>query len=178
MSIFSNSFLSISRILPNIEFLSSSVVSEFPQGFQINASVKSEFNIKSIALGFLEKNPKGALNFWWPKTDKQIRIEGVCKKTSTKESEEYFFSRPRSSQISASISRQSKTILSYESLLDSAKTLEMKTLGKALERPERWGGYSLSPKKIEFWINKKSRLHKRELFTLKSDEWHKTLLSP
>ena len=126
----------------------------------------------------LNKNSKAALNFWWAKTDKQIRIEGVCIKTSDQESDEYFQSRPRGSQISASVSLQSKEIRDYENLVKEAKDLEKRSSGSNLKRPSRWGGYKLIPNRIEFWKNEANRLHRRELFTLESNKWRKTLLSP
>ena len=126
----------------------------------------------------LLKNPKAALNFWWAKTDKQIRIEGVCIKTSDQESDEYFQSRPRGSQISASVSLQSKEIRDYENLVKEAKDLEKRSSGSNLKRPSRWGGYKLIPNRIEFWKNEVNRLHRRELFILESNKWRKTLLSP
>ena len=126
----------------------------------------------------LLKNPKAALNFWWAKTDKQIRIEGVCIKTSDQESDEYFQSRPKGSQISATVSIQSKEIRDYENLVKEAKDLEKRSSGSNLKRPSRWGGYKLIPSRIEFWKNEVNRLHKRELFILESNKWKKTLLSP
>ena len=126
----------------------------------------------------LQKNSKAALNFWWAKTDKQIRIEGVCIKTSDQESDEYFQSRPRGSQISASVSLQSKEIRNYENLVKEAKDLEKRSSGSNLKRPSRWGGYKLIPNRIEFWKNEVNRLHRRELFILESNKWRKTLLSP
>ena len=126
----------------------------------------------------LQKNSKAALNFWWAKTDKQIRIEGVCIKTSDQESDEYFQSRPRGSQISASVSIQSKEIRNYENLVKEAKDLEKRSSGSNLKRPSRWGGYKLIPNRIEFWKNEVNRLHRRELFILESNKWRKTLLSP
>ena len=126
----------------------------------------------------LHKNSKAALNFWWAKTDKQIRIEGVCIKTSDQESDEYFQSRPRGSQISASVSLQSKEIRNYENLVKEAKDLEKRSSGSNLKRPSRWGGYKLIPNRIEFWKNEVNRLHRRELFILESNKWRKTLLSP
>ena len=126
----------------------------------------------------LLKNPKAALNFWWAKTDKQIRIEGVCIKTSDQESDEYFQSRPKGSQISATVSIQSKEIRDYENLVKEAKDLEKGSLGRNLKRPSRWGGYKLIPNRIEFWKNEVNRLHRRELFILESNKWQKTLLSP
>ena len=126
----------------------------------------------------LHKNSKAALNFWWAKTDKQIRIEGVCIKTSDQESDEYFQSRPKGSQISATVSIQSKEIRDYENLVKEAKDLEKRSSGSNLKRPSRWGGYKLIPNRIEFWKNEANRLHRRELFTLESNKWRKTLLSP
>jgi len=126
----------------------------------------------------LHKNSKAALNFWWAKTDKQIRIEGVCIKTSNQESDEYFQSRPKGSQISATVSIQSKEIRDYENLVKEAKDLEKGSLGSNLKRPSRWGGYKLIPNRIEFWKNEVNRLHRRELFILESNKWRKTLLSP
>ncbi|MFM1569373.1 MAG: pyridoxamine 5'-phosphate oxidase [SAR86 cluster bacterium] len=126
----------------------------------------------------LHKNSKAALNFWWAKTDKQIRIEGVCIKTSDQESDEYFQSRPKGSQISATVSIQSKELRNYENLVKEAKDLEKGSLGSNLKRPSRWGGYKLIPNRIEFWKNEVNRLHRRELFILESNKWRKTLLSP
>ena len=126
----------------------------------------------------LLKNPKAALNFWWAKTDKQIRIEGVCIKTSDQESDKYFQSRPKGSQISATVSIQSKELRNYENLVKEAKDLEKGSLGSNLKRPSRWGGYKLIPNRIEFWKNEVNRLHRRELFILESNKWQKSLLSP
>ena len=119
-----------------------------------------------------------ALNFWWAKTNKQIRIEGECSKVSEKENNEYFESRPRGSQISASVSLQSQEIESYDNLVKDSEELENKYLDKEIPRPKRWGGFLVKPSSIEFWIDQKNRLHKRELFTTDGRSWKKTLLSP
>ena len=119
-----------------------------------------------------------ALNFWWAKTNKQIRIEGVCSKVSEEENNEYFESRPRGSQISASVSLQSQEIESYDNLVKDSKELDTKYLDKEIPRPKRWGGFLVKPSSIEFWIDQKNRLHKRELFTTDGSSWKKTLLSP
>ena len=126
----------------------------------------------------INDNSKVAMNFWWAKTDKQIRIEGRCKKVSEEESDDYFHSRPRGSQVSAAASRQSETLDSYEGLLEKAKQIESDNEGKKINRPERWGGYILKPTTFEFWINQENRLHKRDLFILKKEGWEKSLLSP
>ena len=126
----------------------------------------------------ISNNNKAAMNFWWAKTDKQIRIEGVCVKVSTEESDDYFGSRPRASQISAVASKQSETLSSYESLLQEAKLIESQSEGRDIRRPNRWGGFILKPNLFEFWINQENRLHKRELFILKDERWERTLISP
>ena len=123
-------------------------------------------------------NNKAALNFWWAKTNKQIRIEGICKKVSNKESDDYFHSRPRGSQISALASKQSETLESYEGLLEKAKQIESDNEDKDIKRPDRWGGFVLKPNLFEFWTNQENRLHKRELFTLNEEGWKKSLISP
>ena len=122
--------------------------------------------------------PYIALTFWWAKTNKQIRIEGKCKMVSDEENDEYFSSRPRGSQISASVSLQSQELDSYESLLEQSKNFEIDHLDKDITRPRRWGGFLVEPESIEFWIDQKNRLHKRELYTIKNDIWLKKLLSP
>ena len=123
-------------------------------------------------------NNKAAINFWWAKTNKQIRIEGACAKVSEKESDDYFYSRPRGSQISASTSKQSETLESYEGLLEKAKQIEYDNEGKYIKRPNRWGGFVLKPNLFEFWTNQENRLHKRELFILYEEGWKKSLISP
>ena len=122
--------------------------------------------------------PHVALTFWWAKTNKQIRIEGECSKVSEKENDEYFFSRPRGSQISASVSLQSQELESYESLTQKSESFEKEHSNKTIERPERWGGFIVAPISIEFWIDQKNRLHKRELYLKSGTDWKKALLSP
>jgi len=126
----------------------------------------------------INDNNKVAMNFWWAKTDKQIRIEGHCKKVSKQESDDYFYSRPRGSQISASASRQSETLESYEELLKKVQQIESDSEGKEINRPKRWGGFILKPNLFEFWTNQENRVHKRDLFILKEEGWEKSLLSP
>ena len=82
----------------------------------------------------INNNNKAAMNFWWAKTDKQIRVEGICTKVSIEESNDYFNSRPRGSKISASASRQSEVLDSYESLLQKAKKIGVDNEGKEAHR--------------------------------------------
>ena len=200
MKFFESSSLSHEPLVRLNEWIEEAVKLEVPLPHAMNLSTADDFGqpssrmvlLKSISdegMVFytdyeshkgkiLQKNSKAALNFWWAKTDKQIRIEGVCIKTSDQESDEYFQSRPRGSQISASVSLQSKEIRDYENLVKEAKDLEKRSSGSNLKRPSRWGGYKLIPNRIEFWKNEVNRLHRRELFILESNKWRKTLLSP
>ena len=200
MKFFESSSLSHEPLVRINEWIEEAVKLEVPLPHAMNLSTADDFGqpssrmvlLKSISdegMVFytdyeshkgqmLNKNSKAALNFWWAKTDKQIRIEGVCIKTSDQESDEYFQSRPRGSQISASVSLQSKEIRDYENLVKEAKDLGKRSSGSNLKRPSRWGGYKLIPNRIEFWKNEANRLHRRELFTLESNKWRKTLLSP
>ena len=200
MKFFESSSLSHEPLVRINEWIEEAVKLEVPLPHAMNLSTADDFGqpssrmvlLKSISdegMVFytdyeshkgqmLHKNSKAALNFWWAKTDKQIRIEGVCIKTSDQESDEYFQSRPKGSQISATVSIQSKVIRNYENLVKEAKDLEKRSSGSNLKRPSRWGGYKLIPSRIEFWKNEVNRLHKRELFILESNKWRKTLLSP
>ena len=200
MKFFESSSLSHEPLVRINEWIEEAVKLEVPLPHAMNLSTADDFGQPSSRMVLLKsisdegmvfytdyeshkgqmllKNPKAALNFWWAKTDKQIRIEGVCIKTSDQESDEYFQSRPRGSQISASVSLQSKEIRDYENLVKEAKDLEKRSSGSNLKRPSRWGGYKLIPKRIEFWKNEANRLHRRELFILESNKWQKTLLSP
>ena len=200
MMLFESSNLSHEPLVRINEWIEEAIKLEVPLPHAMNLSTADDFGQPSSRMVLLKsisdegmvfytdyeshkgqmllKNPKAALNFWWAKTDKQIRIEGVCIKTSDQESDEYFQSRPKGSQISATVSIQSKEIRDYENLVKEAKDLEKRSSGSNLKRPSRWGGYKLIPNRIEFWKNEVNRLHRRELFILESNKWRKTLLSP
>ena len=124
------------------------------------------------------ESPNVALTFWWAKTNKQIRIEGLCSKVSDRENDAYFSSRPKGSQISASVSLQSEVLESYEELVAKSEKFESEYQDKEIIRPARWGGFIVKPASIEFWIDQTNRLHKRELFSKTGTEWKKELLSP
>ena len=200
MMLFESSNLSHEPLVRINEWIEEAIKLEVPLPHAMNLSTADDFGQPSSRMVLLKsisdegmvfytdyeshkgqmllKNSKAALNFWWAKTDKQIRIEGVCIKTSDQESDEYFQSRPKGSQISATVSIQSKELRNYENLVKEAKDLEKGSLGRNLKRPSRWGGYKLIPNRIEFWKNEVNRLHRRELFILESNKWRKTLLSP
>lgn len=128
----------------------------------------------------LEANPWAALNFWWIPLERQIRLEGRAEKLDPAESEAYFHSRPRDSQLGAWTSPQSSVILDREVLEQKFKELEGKYTGvDVIPRPEYWGGWRVIPETIEFWQGRASRLHDRLLYQLQPDgSWQYDRLAP
>jgi len=118
-------------------------------------------NYNSRKGNHLKNNPNAALVFFWKELERQVRIEGITEKVSKKESDEYFASRPRESQISACISEQSMTIPD-RNYLEMLYDIFVKKQGdNPIKRPEHWGGYRLIPRRIEFWQGRENRLHDR-----------------
>ncbi len=126
----------------------------------------------------LAENNRISLLFFWPELERQVRIEGKAEKTSIEESVAYFHSRPFGSQIGAVISPQSEIIENREILKNKVKELELKYKDKVVPMPEHWGGYLVTPHKIEFWQGGASRLHDRLLYTKTNLGWKIQRLAP
>ncbi|ESR47119.1 hypothetical protein CICLE_v10000790mg [Citrus x clementina] len=108
------------------------------------------------------ENPHASLLFYWDGRNRQVRVEGSVEKVSDEESEQYFHSRPRGSQIGAIVSKQSSVIPGRHVLYQQYKELEEKfSDGSLIPKPEYWGGYRLKPELFEFWQGQTSRLHDR-----------------
>lgn len=123
--------------------------------------------------------PKAALVFWWPHSQKQVRITGHVQLLSAQTSDEYFQQRSRESCLGAMASKQSSVIPNKDYLIERYKKLEEKFKDiSIIPRPEYWGGYILIPQSIEFWEGKPHRLHDRFLYTKSSTGWQKKQLSP
>ena len=126
----------------------------------------------------IAQNPTVAVNFWWVELERQVRIEGRIEKTTEAESDEYFNSRPRGSQLGAWVSEQSMVIESREILEKRQTELEKKFDNQLIPRPAHWGGYRVVPDLIEFWQGRSSRLHDRLRYKLENSIWTLERLSP
>ena len=136
-------------------------------------------NYRSAKAKELEQNPQAALVFYWAGLDRQVRVEGCVERVSPAESDEYFKTRPRESQLGALASPQSEVIESRKVLEANLRELENAFRDREVERPAYWGGYRLKPERIEFWENRPGRLHDRIAYHLKPDgSWAITRLAP
>jgi len=136
-------------------------------------------NYQSRKARELDANPQAALVFYWPQLERQVRVEGQVERTSAEESDAYFKTRPRESQIGAVASPQSEVIASRAELQKKADELEKIYEGREVERPTHWGGYRLQPERIEFWKGRPGRLHDRIVYEQQLDgTWTITRLAP
>jgi len=126
----------------------------------------------------LEENPRAALCLFWPTLGEQVRVEGPVVAITDEESDAYFASRPRESQLGAWASRQSRPLAEYGLLMERFADLGEMYADKPVPRPAWWGGYRVVPERIEFWKSGQHRLHKRELYVRAGDGWEVTLLNP
>ena len=127
----------------------------------------------------LEKNPQAALIFYWSNLDRQVRIEGKAERTSDREADEYFASRPHDSRISAWAAPQSSVIKNREYLESRVEEFRQKFGDGDVPRPEDWVGYRVIPVAVEFWQGRENRLHDRILYTLcNGGRWNISRLAP
>lgn len=143
-----------------------------PQGFVFYTNFNSQKGQELLA------NPHASLCFYWKSLDRQIRIEGVARPVADEEADAYYASRPRGSQIGAWASEQSRSIASRELLEERVEELTKKYEGADIPRPPHWSGFRVVPDRIEFWTNRESRLHDREVFLRDGAAWTALRLQP
>ena len=127
----------------------------------------------------LMANPHICISFFWAELQRQIRIEGVCKKQEPAESDRYFDARPRKSRLGAWASPQSDEVENRASLEEKLAFYEEKFKDQEVPRPDFWGGFVVEPTYFEFWQGREGRLHDR-IFYQKNNEnsWKRGRLAP
>jgi pyridoxamine 5'-phosphate oxidase len=123
-------------------------------------------------------NPAVALHFGWYALQRQVRVEGVAETVSRTESEDYFRTRPRGSQLGAWASAQSSVVAGREELAEAYAAVEQRFAGQDVPCPPYWGGFLITPRMVEFWQGQPSRMHDRLRYTRADDGWSLTRLAP
>ncbi len=141
-------------------------------GFVFYTNYQSKKSIEANA------NKQVALNFFWQAIERQVRLEGTIEKVSDLESDEYFASRPRESQIGAWASAQSSELTSRAVLEEAVVMYTKQFENKVIPRPAHWGGFRIVPDYFEFWQGRHSRLHDRIVFQLINKNWICKRLNP
>lgn len=153
------------------------------KGYGPNESVEGGFtfftNAESRKGGEIRENMQASLLFHWKSLRRQIRIEGPLEEVTPERADEYFHSRPYKSQVGSAASDQSRPMEQRQEYLDRVEALwsEHEAAGE-VPRPSHWTGFTLRPRRIEFWIDRDNRLHDRRQFDRTEDGWVDTLLYP
>jgi pyridoxamine 5'-phosphate oxidase len=135
-------------------------------------------NYESRKARDLAANPRAALCVLWPTLRTQVRVEGAVSRVNAAESDAYFATRPRESQLGAWASRQSAPLASPAALRQAFDEAAARFEGGAVPRPPLWGGFRITPARIEFWTEGEYRLHDRVVYTRAEAGWTTERLYP
>ena len=135
-------------------------------------------NYQSAKAAHIDLTPYVALNFYWPSMARQVRVRGHVEQVSAAQSDAYFSSRPKASQLSALASSQSKEIMHRAELEQALNELCEKYKHEPIVRPRYWGGYKVIPDEFEFFQGRDNRLHDRIHYYLEKSKWLYRRLSP
>ena len=135
-------------------------------------------NYRSRKAAAIGENPRAALVFYWPRLERQVLVEGIVRKTTRRESDRYYRSRPRGNRLGAWASPQSAEIPDRACLEARFEALRRRYSGREISRPPFWGGFRLVPRRIEFWQGRPYRLHDRHCYTKNGRGWAVTRLAP
>lgn len=142
------------------------------RGFVLYTNRNSQKGVELDACG------RAALVFWWEPLERQVRIEGRVERVEDTVADEYFASRPRSSQLGAWASQQSCVVANRGALEDAMAAAEERFADGDVPRPPHWGGYRVVPERVEFWQGRRSRLHDRIRYRRQDDVWICERLAP
>ncbi|HWU67714.1 MAG TPA: pyridoxamine 5'-phosphate oxidase, partial [Stenotrophobium sp.] len=128
-------------------------------------------NLESHKGQDIAAHPDVALVFWWDRLERSVRIEGRAEKLPPEIAKEYFYTRPRGSQLGALTSRQSRPVATRAELDARLDANEKKYVGQDVPFPEFWGGYLVRPQRMEFWQGRRGRLHDRLRYQRDGGGW-------
>jgi pyridoxamine 5'-phosphate oxidase len=135
-------------------------------------------NYQSAKAGDLEANPRAALVFGWDPLHRQVRVTGLVERVAASESDAYFASRARGSQIGAWASPQSGVLADRAQLEGLVAEANARFPGEEIPRPAHWGGYRVRPEVVELWQGRQDRLHDRLRYRRDGDGWAIDRLAP
>jgi pyridoxamine 5'-phosphate oxidase len=126
----------------------------------------------------LTANPRASMLFYWPSLKRQVQVEGACTRMAADDSQRYFATRDRETQLSTLMSHQSRELPSFEYMEQRVADLRAAYAGRDIPSPAYWGGYLLAPDRIEFRIGREHRRHYRWEFLRVESSWRRRLLFP